>query len=128
MKTLLGILTLTACGAAPRTSTPIAELAHAPGTTTSMTVQPVFFYTDSHGKPGDAASLTVAMPARASVTVAMPNKTQAIPACLLDTYELHLVLAYHLDGKTYGGSPGKPDVIAEQLSWPLAHGKSPAEK
>src|SRR5438477_823727 len=58
MKTLLGILTLTACGAAPRTSTPIAEPAHAPGTTTSMTVQPVFFYTDSHGKPVDAATPT----------------------------------------------------------------------
>ena len=73
---------------------------------------------------GDA-KLDVAVPPIASVTVAMPGKTQAVPACLLDTYELHLVLAYHLDGKTYGKTPGTPNVIAEQLAWPLAHGKPP---
>jgi hypothetical protein len=230
MKALLGLLTVTACGAAhpnPRAET----AAPSPSSTTSATVQPVFFYVDSHGAPigertpagetmqkvipggapvgvlrpdgspvtwgefqrakgtaklacadghtnvaltasglipsgkytawavffeapgfdpsfahltgmsplgspmgddniftADAsgnAKLAVAVPASASVTVAMPGKSQAVPSCLLDTFELHLVLAYHLDGKTYGGSPGKSDVIAEQLAWPLSHGKPP---
>src|SRR5262249_4122555 len=46
--------------------------------------------------------LGVTVPARDSVTFAIPGKPQAVPGCLLDSYEVHVVLAYHLDGKSHG--------------------------
>jgi hypothetical protein len=42
-----------------------------------------------------------------------------VPECLLDAYEVHVIAAYHTDGKTYGDVPGEPEVVGEHLAWVL---------
>ena len=37
--------------------------------------------------------------------------------CLLDEYEVHVVGAYHIDGKTYGGELGPDGVAVEQFGF-----------
>jgi hypothetical protein len=66
-------------------------------------------------------SLDTIVPAgEASVTV--PGHSQAVPACLLDAYEVHVVAAYHIDGQTYGASPGDGSKLAEQIGWMVFEG------
>ena len=72
------------------------------------------FVADANG----VGDLTVVTPPGAlSVALAGP---QQVPACLLDAYEVHVIAAYHMDGKTYGGVPGDADVVAEHLAWVLS--------
>jgi hypothetical protein len=40
-----------------------------------------------------------------------------VPECLLDSYEIHVVLAYHQDGKTCGDNPCAEDTFVEQIAW-----------
>jgi hypothetical protein len=68
------------------------------------------------------ATLDTLVPAGA-VTVAIPGKTQAVPSCLLDAYEVHVVAAYHLDGQTCGATPCAPDKQAEQIGWMFYQGR-----
>jgi hypothetical protein len=72
---------------------------------------------DAAGK----ATLDALVPA-GQVTVAIPGKTQAVPSCLLDSYEVHVVAAYHLDGQTCGATPCAPDKQAEQIGWMFYQG------
>ncbi len=41
----------------------------------------------------------------------------SVTHCLLDEYEVHIVGAYHLDGKTYGGELGPDGKAVEQFGW-----------
>src|SRR5713101_7121308 len=75
------------------------------------------FVADANG----AATLEVMVPSGA-VTVPAPNKSQTVPGCLLDAYEVHLVAAYHINGQTYGSVPGDADKIAEQVGWMFQQG------
>ena len=46
-----------------------------------------------------------------------------LPACLLDAYEVHIVLAYHPDRQTCGSNPcGETDFI-EQVAWMFVAGE-----
>jgi hypothetical protein len=69
-----------------------------------------------------AATLEALVPA-GNVTVTIPGKTQAVPSCLLDAYEVHVVAAYHLDGQTCGATPCAPDKQAEQIGWMFYQGR-----
>jgi hypothetical protein len=68
-----------------------------------------------------AGTLDALVPAGA-VSVPIPGQEQAVPSCLLDAYEVHLVAAYHLDGQTHGGSQGDPDKLAEHVGWMFSQG------
>jgi hypothetical protein len=70
---------------------------------------------------GGAATLEALVPG-GPVTVAIPGKTQTVPSCLLDAYEVHVVAAYHLDDKTCGATPCAPDKQAEQIGWMFYQG------
>ena len=41
----------------------------------------------------------------------------SVTDCLLDEYEVHIVGAYHMDGKTYGGELGPDGKAVEQFAW-----------
>lgn len=69
-----------------------------------------------------AAALDVVVPA-GNVTVPIAGRTQAIPSCLLDAYEVHVVGAYHIDGHTCGDNPCAPDKVAEQVGWMIFQGQ-----
>lgn len=51
------------------------------------------------------------------------TREQAVPACLLESYEVHIVLAYHQDGQTCGYYPCEPDTFGEHVAWILAEGE-----
>ncbi len=40
-----------------------------------------------------------------------------VEGCLLDEYELFVIGAYHIDGKTYGAEPGPEGTWVEQFVW-----------
>jgi hypothetical protein len=61
------------------------------------------------------ASLTASV-AQGMATVPLGGE-QDIPSCLLETYELHVVLAYHPDGNTCGDNPCAEDRFVEQAAW-----------
>lgn len=75
--------------------------------------------TDAHG-----SAVLDALTPSGQATVLAPGRTQQIPSCLLDLYEVHLVAAYHIDGQTHGSEPGDPSTIAEQVGWMIEQGKA----
>ena len=68
------------------------------------------------------ATLDAVTPA-GTTTVTLPGKSQAIPACLLDAYEVHVVAAYHIDGRTCGATQCDGDKLAEQIGWMVFGGQ-----
>jgi hypothetical protein len=56
-------------------------------------------------------------------TVTLPGKSQAVTPCLLDAYEVHVVAAYHIDGKTCGATQCDGDKLAEQIGWMVFGGQ-----
>jgi hypothetical protein len=68
------------------------------------------------------ASFDVVTPA-GTTTVTLPGKTQSIPACLLDAYEVHVVAAYHIDGHTCGATQCDAGQLAEQIGWMVFGGQ-----
>jgi hypothetical protein len=75
-----------------------------------------------HADASGSATLAALVPA-GNVTVTIPDKTQAVPSCLLDAYEVHVVAAYHLDGQTCGATPCAPDKQAEHIGWMFYQGR-----
>jgi hypothetical protein len=67
------------------------------------------------------ASLETVVP-RAKATVPFVSGEPEIPSCLLDAFEVHVVLAYHLDGKTCGDNPCEVDQFVEHLAWIVVEG------
>ncbi len=63
----------------------------------------------------------VAMTPKAEATVPYAADV-SIPQCLLDTFEVHVVLAYHQDGKTCGDNPCGDDTFVEHLAWVINEG------
>jgi hypothetical protein len=65
-----------------------------------------------------AGSIEATIPA-GEVAIAIVEGSR-VPSCLADAYEVHLVLAYHMDGQTCGLSPCDDHTIAEQLGFAFA--------
>ena len=75
------------------------------------------FETDASGR-GQLSSVTPA----GQATVVYAEEVD-MPACLLDTFEVHVVLAYHPDGNTCGDNPCADPDFVEHLAWIIQQGE-----
>lgn len=64
-----------------------------------------------------------AMTPKAQATVPFLGEV-SIPQCLLDVFEVHVVLAYHPDGNTCGDNPCENDAFVEHLAWMIQEGQA----
>jgi hypothetical protein len=69
---------------------------------------------------GELEAVTPA--AKASITY---SAEVSIPKCLLDTFEVHVILAYHPDGRTCGDNPCEDEAFVEHLAWVVREGEGP---
>ena len=53
----------------------------------------------------------------------MPGKTQEVPECLLDAYEVHVIATYHMDGMSYGPVAGTEDKVAQHVDFLIHEGE-----
>lgn len=86
---------------------------------------PDFAHRIAEGTPGAnegfRSSIIAGSDGKATYSDIMPEGEMSVfgsvTDCLLDEYEVHVIGAYHLDGKTYGGEPGPEGTWVEQFGW-----------